>query len=350
GWGQPSWSERDDPAESDGAPPGAPEVADPAAGAGSAGWAFSSLASWRAAASRPPRPKARTAAAAPPITRAPKAISMIESATPMDCRPMAVNRMMTAQRTTVDTVPDRIRPMIMAMKKPATMIAPPNSTLPPSSRIALRIAVTCGKPSTWAPITAKNSTTAISTMRSTVGVMEEPSARISCLISQPSMLDPSRIGRNSPETKRAISTPIPTSTTAAMMFGIAVNTAVSICEAGSEIEAIPRICSAAIDTTIMISAYTTEASISRTVATVRPWLARLALLTGLALRCGLSLGALGRRLTRHGGHTPGGLLEAGLGGAHQLAEVHGVQCGHDQGTRDLRDRQADDEHEDGADD
>ena len=57
---------------------------------------------------------------------------------------------------------------------------------------------------------------------------------------------------------------MPTSTTAATMFGIAVNTAVSIEEAGSEIEAMPRICSAAIDTTIMISANTTEPRISGT--------------------------------------------------------------------------------------
>src|SRR5699024_9801266 len=88
--------------------------------------------------------------------------------------------------------------------------------------------------------------------------------RISCLVSQPSMPDPSRIGRNRPETKRATSTPMPTSTAAATMFGIAVNTAVSIAEAGSEIEAMPRICSDAIDTTIMISAKTTEARISGT--------------------------------------------------------------------------------------
>ena len=189
---------------------------------------------------------------------------MIESATPMDCRPIAVNRMMIAQRTTVETVPERIRPTIVARKKPAAMIAPPNSTLPPRARISLRNEVICGKPSTWAPITAKNSTTAISTTRSTAGTTEEPCGRISCLISQESTPELSRSGRNRPETKRAMSTPMPTSTTAAMMFGIAVNTAVSIAAAGSEIEAMPRICSAAIDTTIMISANTTCARISGT--------------------------------------------------------------------------------------
>ena len=48
------------------------------------------------------------------------------------------------------------------------------------------------------------------------------------------------------------------------MFGIAVNTEVSIAEAGSEIDAMPRICSAAMDTTIMISAKTTDPRMSGT--------------------------------------------------------------------------------------
>src|SRR5699024_12872037 len=45
----------------------------------------------RAAASRPPRPKASVAARAPPTTTEPKARVMIESAMPMYCRPMATN-------------------------------------------------------------------------------------------------------------------------------------------------------------------------------------------------------------------------------------------------------------------
>src|SRR5690625_7215290 len=62
----------------------------------------SALARVRAAASRPPRPKASAAARAPPTTTEPKASVMIESAIPMYFRPIATNKAIVAYRTTVE--------------------------------------------------------------------------------------------------------------------------------------------------------------------------------------------------------------------------------------------------------
>src|SRR5690606_1622531 len=61
--------------------------------------ASSSLASWRAAQLRPPSPKANAPAMAPPITSAPNAICTMSSPTPMNSRPMNVNRTIAAHFT-----------------------------------------------------------------------------------------------------------------------------------------------------------------------------------------------------------------------------------------------------------